>query len=111
MGHIYEPIKSCRIIFRYKHWSPDYRGKEFYEDDFESVPKLKEYFLKYPAWAVGVGYGKGLPSVVPPPECSLIIEWTDQSGFTSKSFPTAKEFADFLKEYPPLAKALKFEIK
>lgn len=45
---------------------------------------------------------------LPLKEVKIKLEWTDQVSFNGKTFETVQELADFLKEYPPLAEAVKY---
>jgi hypothetical protein len=111
MSQIYEPVTECLIKFKYLTWTPDNRGKQYYEDLFIRVPDLARYFKRFPAAGKLVGYGKGVPGAVFAIEASIIFEWTDQSGFTRKEFANARDFARFLDEHPQLAKKVDYEKK
>ncbi len=44
-------------------------------------------------------------------EIKIKVEWRDQASFTIKEFKTVQELAEFLKEHPPLAKAVNYVSK
>jgi len=54
-----------------------------------------------------------MPVPVRPPITEIKIElyWKDQASSGSVSFANVKEFAEFLREHPDLAKAVGYEAK
>lgn len=111
MGIIYEPIEKIDIIFRYLSWAPDKKSHRYYEDRFTDIPALKRYFERFPGAGSLVKYGKTKPHEHFAFSAIIILEWVDRVGTTVKEFEDVYQFIDFLKEYPPLAKAVQFEPK
>ncbi len=107
MGLIYEPITKVEITLKYLSWTPDRKSHQHYEDKFPDIPTLKQYFLRFPGAGALVKYGKRKPHEQFAVSGVLVLEWWDQTGYTQKEFEDVYQFTDFLKEYPPLAKAVK----
>lgn len=109
MAVVNEPVSECTIIFKYLFWTADRKDKRYYHDRFPNIPRLKEYFQRFPSAGALVGYGKMPPGNVFAFEGSLLLEWTDKVGQVSKEFTNVFAFTNFLKENPALAKCVKYD--
>lgn len=111
MGLIKPPISKCTITFKYLYWTPDRVGKRYYNDTFQTIPELKEYFQRNPGAGALVGYGKAPAGNVFAFEGLLVLEWTDSLSTVTKEFLNVFAFTRFLQENPHLAQTVEYERK
>jgi hypothetical protein len=108
MGHINLPVKTCTIIYRYYGWGPDKKSHRYYEDSFDKISKLRDYFKRIPGAGPLVGYGKKESHHAWAFSATIQLEWTDAVMYVKKEFADVHEFAKFIEDHPPLAEMVEY---